>query len=81
MQNRETRHLDLCRKLTARRDLLPGPEVTRPRIYLETLERVFGSTDKIILDAGGAGGGGVVPYLPLGDPRPKTTPAPTGGVR
>ena len=58
-----------------------APEVTRQRIYLETLERVFGSTDKIILDAGGAGGGGVVPYLPLGDPRPKTTPAPTGGVR
>ena len=57
-----------------------APEVTRQRIYLETLERVFSSTDKIILDAGGAGGGGVVPYLPLGDQRPKA-PAPTGGSR
>jgi membrane protease subunit HflK len=56
-----------------------APEVTRQRIYLETLERVFGSTDKIILDSG-PGGTGVVPYLPLGDQRPKT-PAPTGGSR
>jgi membrane protease subunit HflK len=59
-----------------------APEVTRQRIYLETLERVFGSTDKIILDSG-PGGAGVVPYLPLGDQKPKTAaPAPsTGGSR
>ncbi|MEW5424738.1 FtsH protease activity modulator HflK [Amorphus sp. 3PC139-8] len=42
-----------------------APDVTRQRLYLETLERVLGRTDKIILgdDAGGASG--VVPYLPL----------------
>src|SRR5439155_5577339 len=38
-----------------------APDVTRQRMYLETMERLFGGTDKIILDQGG---GGVVPYLP-----------------
>jgi membrane protease subunit HflK len=45
-----------------------APEVTRERLYLETMERLFGGTDKIILDPGttGPGGGsGVVPYLSL----------------
>ncbi len=42
-----------------------APEVTRQRLYLETMERLFGGTDKIILDSSGQGGGGVVPYLPL----------------
>jgi len=43
-------------------------KVIRKRLYLETMERVFGGMNKIILDengSGGAGGGGVVPYLPL----------------
>ncbi|MDJ0820601.1 MAG: FtsH protease activity modulator HflK [Paracoccaceae bacterium] len=52
-------------------------EVTRRRLYLETMERVLGSVDKMILDesiAGGDGaGGGVVPYLPLNElNRPRT---------
>ncbi len=42
-----------------------APEVTRKRIFLETMERVFGGTDKIILDS--KGGSGVVPYLPLNE--------------
>ena len=29
-----------------------APDVTRQRMYLETMERVFGGTDKIILDSG-----------------------------
>ena len=48
-----------------------APEVTRQRLYLETMERVMGGIDKIILDeslgGGGGGGGGVVPYLPLNE--------------
>src|SRR5262249_38993582 len=40
-----------------------APEVTRKRLYLETMERVLGSAEKIILDKGT--GQGVVPYLPL----------------
>ncbi len=69
-----------------------APEVTRKRMYLETMERVFGSTEKIILDPSS----GVVPYLPLSElgregqqrqnqPAPRTPPqatsAPTGGNR
>ena len=41
--------------------------MTRQRMYLETMERVFGGTDKIILDSGAQGGAGVVPYLPLNE--------------
>ncbi len=43
-----------------------APEVTRRRMYLETMERVLGGMDKIILDEK-AGASGVIPYLPLGD--------------
>jgi membrane protease subunit HflK len=46
-------------------------EVTRRRIYLETMERVLGDMGKIVLDpavAGGeSGGSGVVPFLPLNE--------------
>jgi membrane protease subunit HflK len=41
-----------------------APEVTRTRLYLETMERVLGDSNKIILDEDGSGSG-VVPYLPL----------------
>jgi modulator of FtsH protease HflK len=45
------------------------------------MERVFGGTDKIILDPGGSGTG-VVPYLPLNELTHKPAPgAPTGGTR
>ncbi len=47
-----------------------APEVTRKRLYLETMEQVLGRVDKIILDENGGGGGqGVVPYLPLNELR------------
>jgi membrane protease subunit HflK len=45
-----------------------APAVTRERLYLETMERVFGGMDKIIVDqqsTGNGAGGGIVPYLPL----------------
>ena len=41
-----------------------APEVTRRRMYLETMEDVLGDTDKIILD-NKVSGSGVLPYLPL----------------
>jgi membrane protease subunit HflK len=46
-----------------------APDVTRQRIYLETMERLFGGTEKIILDSGSntGGGAGVVPILPLNE--------------
>jgi membrane protease subunit HflK len=59
-----------------------APDVTRQRMYLETMERLFGSTDKIILDTATPGqGGGVVPLLPLNE-MTRRPPAPTtGGTR
>lgn len=42
-----------------------APEVTRKRIYLETMEKVLGQVDTIILD--NDAGQGVVPYLPLNE--------------
>jgi membrane protease subunit HflK len=40
-----------------------GPDVTRRRIYLETMERVLGGTDKTIID--GQSSPDVMPHLPL----------------
>ncbi|PNE09540.1 MAG: FtsH protease activity modulator HflK [Beijerinckiaceae bacterium] len=48
-----------------------APEVTRERLYLETMERVLAGMDKIILDQSGGQGQGVVPYLPLGPLTPR----------
>ena len=39
-------------------------DVTRQRMYLETLEEVLGGMDKVVID-NKQGGSGVVPYLPL----------------
>ncbi len=41
-----------------------APEVTRKRLYLETMEEVLGRVNKVIIDEQ-SGGQGVVPYLPL----------------
>jgi membrane protease subunit HflK len=50
-------------------EYLNAEEVTRERLYIETMERVLGDVSKVILDpavTGGQGGGqGVVPFLPL----------------
>jgi len=55
-----------------------APDVTRERMYLETMERVLGGADKIILDTS-QGGNGVVPYLPLKELSP--TPQPNSHPR
>ena len=58
-----------------------SPQVTRQRMYLETMERVLGGTDKFILDSGSST---VVPYLPLNElttPQQPATPGQTGGSR
>jgi membrane protease subunit HflK len=46
-----------------------APDVTRTRLYLETMERVLENIDKVIIDQPGDGGQGVVPYLPLNELR------------
>jgi membrane protease subunit HflK len=55
-----------------------APEVTRKRLYLETMEQVLGRVDKVIIDDQG-GGQGVVPYLPLNELR-RSTPTTGGGA-
>ncbi|MDZ4393223.1 FtsH protease activity modulator HflK [Cypionkella sp.] len=59
-------------------EYIKAPEVTRKRMYLETMEKVLGGMNKVILDGvSGQDGQGVLPYLPLdGLTRPAT---PTGG--
>ena len=53
-----------------------APQITRERIYLETMERVFGGMNKVIVDQQGTQA--VVPYLPLSglDAQQPTLPAP-----
>ncbi|SFE25408.1 protease FtsH subunit HflK [Sulfitobacter brevis] len=48
-----------------------APEVTRKRLYIETMEKVLGDVEKIILEnnTGNGTGQGVVPYLPLNELR------------
>jgi len=43
-----------------------APEVTRKRLYLETIEKVYSDVNKVIIDEN-SGGQGVVPYLPLNE--------------
>jgi modulator of FtsH protease HflK len=59
-----------------------APEVTRQRMYLETMERLFVGTDKIIVDTNkNAGGSGIVPYLPLNELRSQTHTPQTGATK
>ncbi|MGB6947644.1 MAG: FtsH protease activity modulator HflK [Methyloceanibacter sp.] len=51
-----------------------APDVTRQRMYLETMERVLADSEKVIVDE--KAGSGVVPYLPLSEFTKKRTPAP-----
>ena len=47
-------------------EYIKAPEVTRQRLWLETMERVLGGAGKVLIDPETGGQGqGVVPYLPL----------------
>jgi membrane protease subunit HflK len=52
-----------------------APDVTRQRLFLETMEQVLGGSQKVFIE-GGAGGSGVIPYLPLPELRNQSS----GGV-
>ena len=49
-----------------------SPEVTRKRLFLETMEQVLGGSEKVLIE-NGAEGSGVVPYLPLPELRSRAT--------
>ncbi len=60
---------EASRFLSVYEEYVKAPDVTRRRMYLETMERVFGDMNKVILDGvgGEAAGQGVVPFLPLNE--------------
>jgi membrane protease subunit HflK len=53
-----------------------APEVTRKRLFLETMEQVLGGSEKVIVDSNA--GNGVVPYLPLPELRANSSAAAAG---
>jgi membrane protease subunit HflK len=68
---------EASRFLAVYEEYVKAPEVTRRRLYLETMERVLGDMNKVILDGvtGGEAGQGVVPFLPLNELGRITAPA------
>ena len=74
-----------ARFLSVYEEYRKAPEVTRERLYLEYMERIFANTDKVIVDQGASTG--VLPYLPLPELRrapaaPTQSPSTTqGGTR
>lgn len=60
---------EAARFLSVYTEYVKAPEVTRRRLYIETMERVMGGMNKVILDgvSGGEAGQGVVPFLPLNE--------------
>ncbi|WP_121634582.1 FtsH protease activity modulator HflK [Tropicibacter alexandrii] len=62
---------EAARFTSVQQEYAQAPEVTRRRLYLETMEGVMRSVDKMILDPSlsNGEGGGVVPYLPLNELR------------
>jgi membrane protease subunit HflK len=71
---------EAARFISVYNEYVNAPEVTRRRLYLETMERVFGDMNKVILDGvsgGDAAGQGVVPFLPLNELGRMATPQAT----
>jgi membrane protease subunit HflK len=62
---------DAERFLSIYKAYLSGKDVTKERIYIETMESVLSNAQKIILDSNG-GNQGVVPYLPLDELKSKS---------
>jgi len=55
-----------------------APDVTRRRMYLETMERVLDGSNKVVIDPS-ASADGVVPYLPLPEVKKQQDQANQGG--
>ncbi len=64
---------DAKRFVSIYKEYAKAKTVTRQRMFLETMERVLGRSDKVIIDKDS--GKGVVPYLPLPEIRKRTTGA------
>jgi membrane protease subunit HflK len=46
-------------------EYIQAKDVTTRRLYLETMQDILSGMNKVIIDSGGAGTQGVLPYLPL----------------
>lgn len=55
-----------------------APDITRERLFIETMEKVLKDSNKVIV---GQDGQGVVPYLPLPELQKRAAPAPQGQVQ
>jgi membrane protease subunit HflK len=64
---------EASRFLAVYNEYIKAPEVTRKRLFLETMEEVLGRSEKVIIEGEGSG---VVPYLPLPELRSNSTTAP-----
>ncbi|MFO1207747.1 MAG: FtsH protease activity modulator HflK [Amaricoccus sp.] len=60
-------------------EYVKAPEITRKRLYLETMENVLGDVRMFLLDTPNGSAQGLVPYLPLDQLKPAPVPpAPAG---
>jgi membrane protease subunit HflK len=50
-------------------EYVKAPDVTRQRLYLETMEGVLGDVQMFLVDTPSGAGSGIVPYLPLNELR------------
>jgi membrane protease subunit HflK len=50
-------------------EYVKAPDVTRQRLYLETMEGVLGDVQMFLVDTPSSNGQGIVPYLPLNELR------------
>ena len=76
---------DAQRFISVYNEYAQAKDVTKERIYIETMEEVMRNMNKVLIDKS-AGGSGVVPYLPLpalrNAPGQNASPtAPQGGTR
>lgn len=58
---------DAQRFLSIYTEFRNAPDVTKRRIYLQTMEEIMQRMNKVLIETGGEGGSGVVPYLPLNE--------------
>lgn len=70
---------EAARFISVYNEYVNNPDVTRKRLYLETMEQVLGGANKVIMEPG-ASGSGVVPYLPLPEIQSRATNSTTLGV-
>ncbi len=61
-------------------EYVKAPEITRKRLYLETMETVLGDVRMFLLDMPSGAAQGIVPYLPLDQLKPAPAPPAAGAA-